>query len=251
MRRSIPIVVTVVALLLIAGCSATGPTMDYESGPKADDLSAGGPADGRAWEVTITQVIDGDTVEARFPNGEVDTLRLLGVDTPETDYDRVSPEEFDGIPATVAGREHLLVWGDRASAFATDELEGETVRIAVDSRADRRGGYGRLLVYVYHDGENVNERLLTDGYARLYDSPFSLRAEFEAAEDAARSDERGVWSFDGPGTTRDLATMARDSAPRSHRSIASETPRIAPHSGHSYTTPLVTSVSDTETDASS
>lgn len=200
--RSTAVAALLAVLVLLAGCTVSLQTTDYGAGPEESALSSGGPEDGTAWEVTVTRVVDGDTVEARFPNGETDTLRLLGVDTPETTYDRVSPGEFEGIPDTVAGRDHLFEWGERATAFATDELEGETVRIAVDESADRRGGYGRLLVYVYADGENFNERLLRDGYARLYDSSFSLRSEFSAAEAEAQDDDRGLWAFGEEATTQ-------------------------------------------------
>lgn len=159
-----------------------------------------GPDQGTEWTVTITRVVDGDTVEARFPNGETDTLRLLGVDTPETTLSRVSPDEFEGIPDTTAGRDHLYNWGQRATEFATDDLSGKAVRIEVDPKADRRGGFGRLLVYIYVDGQNFNKRLLTEGYARMYDSQFSLRPEFERAESNAQRNEVGLWEYESSGT---------------------------------------------------
>lgn len=208
-RRSVALVFLVAVLVILAGCSTSVETVDYEAGPEAEALSTGGPDDGMAWEVTVTHVVDGDTVEARFPNGEVERLRLLGVDTPEATEDGVTPDEFEGIPDTEAGRAHLLEWGERASTFATEELEGETVRIAVDSEADRRGGYGRLLVYVYEDGSNFNERLLREGYARLYDTPFSLLSEFEATESTARDEERGLWAFDDTAVTTEARLEGR------------------------------------------
>ncbi|UWG48669.1 Endonuclease YncB, thermonuclease family [Halanaeroarchaeum sp. HSR-CO] len=207
--RSSVVVVLLAILVLLSGCTISFQTTDYSAGPDESGLSTGGPGDGSAWNVTITHVVDGDTVEARFPNGETATLRLLGVDTPETAHDRITPDEYEGVPDTVAGRDHLFEWGERATAFATEELEGETVRIAVDESADRRGGYGRLLVYVYADGKNFNERLLREGYARLYDTPFSLRSEFEAAETEARNDERGLWAFDKTESTLQTAPAVR------------------------------------------
>ena len=65
--------------------SSEQPTTDADS----DASSERGPTAGTEWTVTVTRVIDGDTIEARFPNGEVDTIRLLGVDTPETGYNSV------------------------------------------------------------------------------------------------------------------------------------------------------------------
>lgn len=155
-----------------------------------------GPDTGSEWTVTITRVIDGDTVEARFPNGETDTLRLLGVDTPETTLSRVSPNEFEGIPDSTAGRDHLYNWGQKATDYTKSELEGKEVRIEVDKQANRRGSFGRLLVYVYVDGENFNEQLLDKGYARLYESSFSKESEFAGTESKAQLLSTGLWNYE-------------------------------------------------------
>jgi len=225
MRRAHQIrVVFLVVIILLAGCSSvtdssattespvpdttSTPTPTTAKSPTSTDASTptqstspsptpSGPQEGDEWTVTVTRVIDGDTVEARFPNGETDTLRLLGVDTPETTLSRVSPDEFEGIPDTTAGRDHLFNWGEKATEFATDTLQDETVRIEVDPEADRRGSFGRLLVYVYVDEENFNKRLLTEGYARMFDSQFSERAEFLDAEKTAQENRVGLWNFDG------------------------------------------------------
>lgn len=198
-----PIATTTTARLTSTTTPTSSPTPTPTPTTTAESTiqSARGPDRGTEWTVTVTRVIDGDTMEVQFPNGEVDTIRLLGVDTPETTLSRVTPDEFEGIPETAAGRDHLFNWGERASAFASDELDGEAIRIATDPEADRRGSYGRLLVYIYLDGENFNERLLTDGYARLYDSSFSKRSTFEQAEARAQRNDIGLWDFDEPTPT--------------------------------------------------
>jgi micrococcal nuclease len=188
----------------LAGCSGI-PISDTDGGSAAESEEV------TEWTVTVIRVIDGDTVEIRYQNGQTDTLRLLGVDTPETTLGRVSPDEFEGIPDTPAGRDHLYKWGQRATQFAEAELAGEEVRIVVDEAADRRGSYGRLLVYVYVDGENFNEQLLSDGYARLYDSPFSQREAFAATERDAQRNSVGLWEFDGSDT--DSSTESVDVPP--------------------------------------
>lgn len=45
---------------------------------------------------TVTETIDGDTIEVRFADGTTGTVRLLGVDTPET-YGDMNPSEFPGV----------------------------------------------------------------------------------------------------------------------------------------------------------
>ena len=175
--------------------------MSVESG------SAREPADGTEWTVSVEEVIDGDTMEVQFPNGERDTIRLLGVDTPETDDQ--NPEEFEGIPNNTAGADWLAQWSDRATTFATEELADEEVRIAVDPAADRRGDFGRLLVYLYTDDEDsFNERLLENGLARMYDTEFSERSAYEQLETEAQREGVGLWGFDG--STEDSSEDAAD-----------------------------------------
>ncbi|WP_435079776.1 thermonuclease family protein [Halococcus sp. AFM35] len=171
------------------------------STPEPEASIPSGISGGEARQATVTRVIDGDTVEVEFDGGETDTIRLIGVDTPETSLGDVSPDEYEGIPETQAARDHLYNWGQRASEFATAELDGQQVRVVTDGEGDRRGSFGRLLAYIYTDGENFNQQLLADGYARVYDSPFSLREEFDSTEEQARSNNVGLWEFDGDGST--------------------------------------------------
>ena len=55
-------------------------------------------------------------------------------------------------------------------------------------------------MYLYVDGQNFNERLLMEGYARMYDSQFSLREEFVALEQEAQATGVELWAFQGPDT---------------------------------------------------
>ncbi|SEH59315.1 micrococcal nuclease [Halopenitus malekzadehii] len=155
--------------------------------------------------VTVTEVVDGDTMHVRLPDGTRDTIRLLGVDTPETGSGSVSPDEWESIPDDADGRAWLSGWADRASAYAEDRLDGEEVYIETDPNADARGSYGRLLVYVSQNDTtevSFNRRLIDRGYARLYDTPFTERSAYRSAEAAARDDGLGVWGYEaGGGTT--------------------------------------------------
>jgi micrococcal nuclease len=164
---------------------------------------------GTARQATVTRVIDGDTVEVTFENGETDTLRLIGVDTPEPIMSNEDPSEY-GIPDSTAGQDWLLNWADKASAFATEELAGQQVRVVTDPNGDTRGSYGRLLAYIYYnDGTNFNRELIERGLARRYDdSTFTLREEFGTVKANAQADNRGLWAFE-----RDDSTPAPTPAP--------------------------------------
>lgn len=184
--------IAVVLVLVLAGC---GGTPVSETGTP---YSGAGPLPDDTVEATVTDVVDGDTIRIRYANGTEDTVRLVGVDTPEVHADN-DPTEFEGVPDTGAGRDCLRQAGDDASAVATDALFGERVGIAVDSETDRRDRYDRLLAYVVADDRLVNYRLIAAGHARVYtESPFSRKDRFLDAETGAREDGRGLWRCTDP-----------------------------------------------------
>ncbi len=128
---------------------------------------------------TVIKVIDGDTVVLRL-QGAIETVRLIGVDTPETVHPTKPVECF----------------GPEASAFAHSVLKPKTqVRLQRDVEA--RDRFRRLLVYIYLiDGTFVNQELLRLGFARtLSISPnTAFTAEFDSIETAARDSQIGLWS---------------------------------------------------------
>ena len=126
----------------------------------------------------VERVIDGDTIQVRF-EGKSYTVRLIGVDTPETKHPTKAVQYF--------GRE--------ASAFTKAALEGKTVLLQKDGTGDTVDRYGRWLRYVLLDGDNFNARLIRDGYAHAYRRfPFSKRTEFIQLEEQARRRGIGLWN---------------------------------------------------------
>ncbi|QZX98952.1 lamin tail domain-containing protein [Halobaculum rubrum] len=204
-------------LLVVAGCAAepAGPstagsadaTETVPPGSGGTPVTASPPANGP--RVTVVEIVDGDTFRFEYENGTTDTARLLGVDTPEV-YGENSPDEFEGVPDTDAGRSCLREYGDRASAYARNRLLGEEVTLAFDSNEPRRGYYDRLLVYVHHDGGSFNYALIDRGLARVYDSSFERGDTFYAAEERAMAGSRGLWSCRNgtPGPAGDDETTA-------------------------------------------
>lgn len=220
-RRYGTALVLLALLLPLAGCVGVSPDSPG-SAPETPDNGS----NAETLDATVTDVVDGDTVDVRYPDGSTDTVRLLGVDTPET-FGETSPAEFESVPATPAGRECLAVVGEDASAHVTERLEGESVTLRLDPTADRRGSYGRLLAYVLYDGPNatdgtdasatsasterdaatnrssatnLNYHLVAEGYARVYDSTFRQSERFYAAEADAQKGRVGVWDCRDAGT---------------------------------------------------
>ena len=200
-----------VLLVLLAGCAGTAPDTESPTGPPAtadhtttgtvDAPPAATPKDD-ALTAEVVEVVDGDTVKVELANGSRDTVRLLGVDTPEVHAEN-TPEEFEEIPETEAGRNCLRRWGERASSFAKERLLGETVTLSFDANEPRRGYYGRLLAYIHVGGNSFNYALITEGLARVYDSEFQYGERYDAAESAAMDANVGLWACreGGAGST--------------------------------------------------
>ncbi|MDS0298800.1 lamin tail domain-containing protein [Halogeometricum sp. S1BR25-6] len=180
-------------LLVLAGCLGVAPSAPGTSAETPPATSEGATPAGESVYVTVTEVVDGDTVKVRYADGSRDTVRLLGVDTPEV-YGSNTPDEYEGVPDTEAGVACLDAAGEDASAYAKARLSGERVRLVFDETADRRGYYDRLLAYVYVDGDSFNYALVESGRARLYESTFTERERYRAAEADARTARRGLWS---------------------------------------------------------
>jgi len=187
--RTHSLATVLVAALLVTSVGAAGVAAAADS-PQQTGVTG-------SVTVTVTSVTDGDTVEIAYQNGSTDTVRLLGVDTPEVNGEN-TPGEYEGVPNTRAGEQCLAAAGDNASQYTKSALAGATVTLKFDSAADRRGTYGRLLAYVYVDGENFNLDLVETGNARVYDSSFSLNETFYAAEDGAQANETGLWTCRTP-----------------------------------------------------
>jgi len=139
------------------------------------------PAPAPGW-YEVVRVVDGDTVVVEpnpSPASERGrTVRLIGVDTPETVHPSKPVEHF--------GRE--------ASAFTKRMAAGRRVRLEFDQ--ERQDRYGRTLAYVYlEDGTLLNAELIRQGYGHAYTRfPFRYLEEFRALEREAREQRRGLWA---------------------------------------------------------
>ncbi len=91
----------------------------------------------------VVRVIDGDTIELE----QIGTVRLIGVDTPETVHPSKPVEYF----------------GKEASAFLRQLVEGKPVQLEYDQ--ERKDRYDRTLAYVYlGDLTFVNAEIIKQGY---------------------------------------------------------------------------------------
>ena len=150
------------------------------------------PEYGIKYEVHVTNVIDGDTFDAIFPNGSIERVRLLGVDCPEKAASNNKPNEYDGITNLIC----LAYWGIKAKDFAISWLQGKGVYIEFDNIAGFKGYYGRWLCYVYtQNNTDFNAELVSKGLARVYtEGECSKENYYLTLQQQAIDNRIGLWS---------------------------------------------------------
>ncbi len=169
-----------------------GTTPDGEKTGEESSCPTAPPED--AEKAAVSRAVDGDTLELSEEIEGTDTVRLIGVDAPETD-DEVEP------------------YGPEAAAFTAESLEGEEVLLELDE--GEKDNYDRLLAYVWtEDGELFNEALLAGGYATLMvvEPNDRYAACLKAGELTARDAGVGLWGTeqDEPATEETTGPEAED-----------------------------------------
>lgn len=130
--------------------------------------------------VKVTKVVDGDTIHVML-DGKDQTIRVIGIDTPET----VDP------------RKPVQCMGLAASSRAKELLTDKTVRLEADLTQGDKDKYGRLLRYVFIDGvTDYGHSTIAEGFAHeyTYDAPYKYRAEYKQAQKDAEIQKRGLWA---------------------------------------------------------
>ena len=143
-----------------------------------------------AWAQLVTRVVDGDTIVV----AGVGTVRLIGVDTPET-VDPRKPVQF---------------FGKEASEFTRRMAQGKVVRLEFD--VQRKDKYQRTLSYAYlPDGTFLNAEIVKQGFGHAYTTyPFRYLEQFRQFEREARAANRGLW---GTGQTAPVPVASPVAAP--------------------------------------
>ncbi|MDD2822811.1 MAG: thermonuclease family protein [Candidatus Daviesbacteria bacterium] len=138
------------------------------------------PADTRQ-SAKITRVVDGDTIDVSI-NGKAETIRFIGINTPET----VDP------------RKPVECFGEKASAVAKENLTGETVLLESDPIQGERDKYNRLLRYVWTDDGTVDfgKVMIATGFAYeyTYNTPYKYQAAYKQAQKEAEQGKKGLWA---------------------------------------------------------
>ncbi len=147
-------------IVLLAACASSSPPATI-------------PPD--AVPATLVTVRDGDSLVVDIGDLAEVEVRLIGINAPESD-------ECHGAAARAA-LESLVAGAD----------------LTVQRDGDDRDQYGRLLRYLFADGDLVNAALVRDGHALAVHGLHSRRDEFLALDDAAYRQGRGMWASDACG----------------------------------------------------
>ena len=128
----------------------------------------------------VVKVIDGDTVVLSV-DGKNITVRLIGLDTPETSDPR----------------EPVQCFGKEASQKASEILSGKSVRLEMDPSQGELDKYGRTLAYIFlSDGRLFNKLMIEEGFGHeyTYNLPYKYQEAFKEAENRARNNKVGLWA---------------------------------------------------------
>lgn len=165
---------TLFYLIIILGFSSLGISLN-----QTGELDAPRSLNIKPGYHEVVEVIDGDTIVVKIA-GKNETVRYIGIDTPETKDPR-KPVQCFGKAST---EEHKRI------------LKDKVVRLEGDPTNTDRDVYKRLLRYVYlEDGTFVNQHMVQSGHAFAYTVfPNSKLEEFRTWEKEARENNRGLWA---------------------------------------------------------
>lgn len=133
-------------------------------------------------EVKFSECVDGDTAKFIYKKDEI-TARFLAIDTPET----VHPTK------------EVEAYGKDASEYTCNKIKNaEIIELEYDEDSDKLDKYNRHLVWVFVDGELLQKKLVSKGYASvayLY-GDYKYTDELEDAEQDAENNKLGIWSIE-------------------------------------------------------
>ena len=129
---------------------------------------------------TFLKVIDWDTLKVKNNNEEIN-IRMIGLDAPEKSTTRYWYTECFWNEATNHLNE-ILSW------ITAIQVEQDPTQWETDK-------YWRLLWYVFLSWNNINQKMIEDGYwfEYTYNLPYKYQKEFKKAEKSARLNKLWLW----------------------------------------------------------
>jgi endonuclease YncB( thermonuclease family) len=113
----------------------------------------------------VLSVIDGDTVKISYLDQDFN-IRLAGIDAPESSALRCGKVEC---------------FGKESKEYLQSLLQNQTIQFILDSTDD----FDRFVGYIFLNWENINEKMIKNGYAREYSHKwknYKYQSEFQSAQ---------------------------------------------------------------------
>lgn len=171
---------------LFAGCETTCMDAVVKEAVKilnsTFDQDFGTKEEKKALTYTLLEVVDGDTIRVKNSEGKEQSVRMIGLDAPESTTMRYGYAECFGKESA----NHLkLLLKDTKEV----QIESDLTQTATDK-------YGRLLGYVVLNGVNLNQKMIEDGYGfeYTYNLPYKYQSEFKSAQKIASEKKFGLWA---------------------------------------------------------
>jgi micrococcal nuclease len=163
----------------IAACGSSDANNNQETNSAASNKVETNPDGVKLIPATVTNVVDGDTIDVKMNNKE-ERVRLLLIDTPETKHPSKPVQPF----------------GPEASEYTKRTLLGKQVGLELD--VSERDRYGRLLAYVWLDDKMHNEVLIEKGLARvaIFQPNVKYVDRFREKQHQAQKKGVGIWSIE-------------------------------------------------------
>lgn len=147
-------------------------------------------------QVEFSDCVDGDTAKFIYKKEEI-TARFLAIDTPETVHPSKEEEPY----------------GKEASEYTCNSLKSaEVIKLEYDKDSDELDKYNRHLVWVFVDGELLQKKLVSKGYASvayLY-GDYKYTDELEEVEQEAEDNKLGIWSIEEEIVNEDTTEEEKD-----------------------------------------
>lgn len=122
-------------------------------------------------------------------DGVLQNVQLIGVDAPEVTFYK--------------GKKIKQCFYSESKDLAVKKFlsQNREVTLESDSVAGETDIYGRHLAYVtLNDGTLLNDALLSEGLARVYEDKTKSYAkldQFKASQELAKTSEKGLWAYCG------------------------------------------------------
>ena len=113
--------------------------------------------------ITITKIIDGDTVNVQMQSGNKFALRLVGIDCFEAYENHRTLLQANENNLTI---KEVLNKGKESKKYLA-KLKNSTTTTSFEFRGLDK--YGRVLGILYFDNTNINQKLIENGYCRVFE----------------------------------------------------------------------------------